>query len=83
MKLNADLGESFGIWQMGNDALAMPLIDMSNIACGMHASDPFVMNDTIALAKAHKVTIGAHPAYATCEDLGESTSPTRLKRFMP
>ena len=63
MLLNADLGESFGIWKMGNDEAVMPLIDMANIACGMHASDPFNMNKTIALAKTHRVKIGAHPSY--------------------
>ncbi|WP_085987303.1 5-oxoprolinase subunit PxpA [Pseudomonas alabamensis] len=61
--LNCDMGESFGAWHMGLDAEVMPYIDCANIACGYHAGDPSVMRRTVALALAHGVTIGAHPAY--------------------
>ena len=61
--LNADIGESFGAWQMGADDLLMPHIDWANIACGFHASDPLTMLNTVKLAKQHEVVIGAHPAY--------------------
>ena len=63
MKLNCDLGESFGSWTMGLDEQVMPHIDQANIACGFHAGDPLVMQKTLELAKAHDVTIGAHPGY--------------------
>ena len=63
MLLNCDLGESFGSWTMGQDEKAMPHIDQANIACGFHAGDPLVMQKTLALAKQHKVMVGAHPAY--------------------
>ena len=63
MKLNCDMGESFGSWKMGRDAEIMPYVDMANIACGFHAADPQTMSDTIALAVKHNVTIGAHPGY--------------------
>lgn len=63
MKLNCDLGESFGAWQMGQDELVMPHIDMANIACGFHAGDPHVINHTLALAKKYNTEIGAHPSY--------------------
>ena len=63
IRLNCDMGESFGIWKMGNDEEIMPLIDMANLACGYHASDALTMNRTVALAKKHNVTIGAHPSY--------------------
>ncbi|KMQ75895.1 5-oxoprolinase subunit PxpA [Marinobacter subterrani] len=63
LKLNADMGESFGPWVMGLDHEVMPYVDMANIACGFHASDPDVMRRTIRLAKDHGVSIGAHPAY--------------------
>ena len=63
MKLNCDLGESFGNWTMGLDAEVMPYIDQANIACGFHAGDPMVMAATLALAKHHGVEIGAHPSY--------------------
>ncbi|MCC5856308.1 MAG: 5-oxoprolinase subunit PxpA [Idiomarina sp.] len=68
--LNADLGESFGAWQMGADAQVMPLIDCANIATGFHASDPVTMRRTVALAVKHKVQIGAHPAYPDKEGFG-------------
>lgn len=63
MKLNCDLGESFGVWTMGMDAEVMPLIDLANVACGFHASDPLIMANTVKLACEHQVQIGAHPAY--------------------
>jgi UPF0271 protein len=63
MKLNCDLGESFGIWTMGLDEQVMPHIDQANIACGFHAGDPLVMQKTLALAKKYNVSIGAHPGY--------------------
>lgn len=63
MKLNCDLGESFGAWTMGLDSEVMPHIDQANIACGFHAGDPLVMQNTLALAKKHQVSIGAHPSY--------------------
>lgn len=63
MKLNCDLGESFGAWTVGMDAEVMPLIDMANIACGFHASDPLIMAKTVRMALEHQVQVGAHPAY--------------------
>ena len=57
IKLNCDLGESFGAWQMGLDAEVMPLIDQANIACGFHAGDPTVLVNTLALAKTYQVEI--------------------------
>ncbi|PKI17146.1 5-oxoprolinase subunit PxpA [Colwellia sp. 12G3] len=63
MKLNCDLGESFGAWTMGLDNEVMPHIDQANIACGFHAGDPLVMQQTLALAKKFQVSVGAHPSY--------------------
>ena len=63
MKLNCDMGESYGSWQMGDDKAVMPWVDMANIACGFHASDPDIMSDTVACAVKHQVTVGAHPGY--------------------
>ena len=70
MKLNCDLGESYGSWQMGLDAEVMPHIDMANIACGFHAGDADVMARTLALAKQHGVVIGAHPSYPDLQGFG-------------
>lgn len=59
--LNCDMGESFGLYQMGNDEEMMKYISSANIACGYHAGDPEVMRKTVELAKKHNVAIGAHP----------------------
>lgn len=63
IKLNCDLGESYGAWKMGTDEQIMPYIDMANVACGFHASDPFIMDKTVKLAIQNNVIIGAHPGY--------------------
>jgi len=68
--LNCDMGESFGVWTMGDDAHAMPLVDQANLACGFHASDPLTMQRTVALAVQHGVSIGAHPAYPDLQGFG-------------
>ncbi|MCO7190609.1 MULTISPECIES: 5-oxoprolinase subunit PxpA [unclassified Pseudoalteromonas] len=70
MLLNCDLGESYGAWKMGLDDQVMPHIDLANIACGFHAGDPSVMASTLALAKTHKVAIGAHPSYPDLQGFG-------------
>ncbi|MEA3491446.1 MAG: 5-oxoprolinase subunit PxpA [Campylobacterota bacterium] len=63
IKLNCDMGESFGVYKMGMDEEIMPYIDMANLACGFHASDPVTMHRSIRSAKEHGVEIGAHPSY--------------------
>jgi len=65
IKLNCDLGEA-----MAHDEHVMHYIDMANIACGFHASDPALMAQTVALAKTHNVQIGAHPSYNDLEGFG-------------
>lgn len=70
ISLNCDMGESFGAWTMGADAAVMPHIDMANIACGFHAGSPAIMQQTLKLAKAHNVKVGAHPAYPDLEGFG-------------
>lgn len=59
--INADLGESFGNWQMGNDEALIPEITSANVACGFHASDPVTMLRTVKIARKHGVAVGAHP----------------------
>ncbi|SEI72620.1 UPF0271 protein [Allopseudospirillum japonicum] len=63
MKLNADLGESFGAWQQSQDVALFPYIDQANLACGFHAADPITMQASVTQAVAHQVQIGAHPGY--------------------
>ena len=61
MTINCDMGEGFGLYRLGNDAALMPHIDLANVACGFHASDPAIMHATVRLAKQHGVKVGAHP----------------------
>jgi UPF0271 protein len=61
--LNSDMGESFGVYSLGNDEQAMPFITSANIACGFHASDPLTMRKTVRLAKKYGVAVGAHPSF--------------------
>ena len=70
MKVNCDMGEAFGSWEMGNDSELMPLVDMANIACGFHASDPQIMDRTVKLAVQSGTSIGAHPAYPDLQGFG-------------
>lgn len=61
--LNSDLGESYGAWQMGNDALILPVVSSANIACGFHAGDPAGIFKTLKQAAACGVNVGAHVSY--------------------
>ena len=70
IELNCDMGESFGIYKAGNDEEIMPLIDIANVACGFHASDPNHMRKTVALAKKHGVKVGAHPSFPDLQGFG-------------
>ena len=61
--LNSDLGESFGRYTLGNDDKIIPLITSANVACGYHASDPVVMDETLKMAKEAGIRVGAHPGF--------------------
>jgi UPF0271 protein len=61
--LNADLGESYGRWQLGDDAALLPLITSANVACGFHAGDPLTLRRTVATAADAGVVIGAQVSY--------------------
>jgi len=63
INLNADMGESFGRFEVGNDTQLMRIIQSANIACGFHAGDATVMTETVRLAIDHGVSIGAHPGF--------------------
>jgi UPF0271 protein len=60
--LNADVGESFGVYTLGEDSALIPVITSANVACGFHAGDPGVMRATVALARTHGIAVGAHPS---------------------
>ena len=73
MKLNADVGEGYGVWTMGDDEVLFPYIHMANIACGGHASDPITMQKTVRLAKKYDVAVGAHPSFPDILGFGRRT----------
>lgn len=61
--LNCDLGESFGTYKLGKDEELIRFVSSVNIACGFHAGDYNVMNETVQLAQQNQVSIGAHPGF--------------------
>lgn len=61
--LNADVGEGFGPWRMGDDAALMEVISSANIACGYHAGDPVIMDRTVRMARERGIDIGAHVGF--------------------
>lgn len=68
--LNADLGEGFGAWRMGDDAAMLGVVTSANVACGFHAGDPDIMAGTFALARENGVAIGAHVAFPDLAGFG-------------
>lgn len=83
--LNCDLGESFGNYKMGLDDEVIRHISSANVACGFHASDPLVMQKTVALAKENGVCIGAHPGFPDLVGFGRrnmSVSPAEAKALV-
>jgi len=83
--LNCDLGESFGNYKIGMDEEVIKCISSANIACGFHASDPLVMEKTVALAKENGVKVGAHPGFPDLVGFGRrnmNVSPKELKAMV-
>jgi len=81
MDLNSDVGESFGAWEMGDDAAIFGSVSSANVACGFHAGDPSVMAQTCRDAAAAGITVGAHVAYRDLAGFGRrflDCSPTAL-----
>ncbi|MCM3568656.1 LamB/YcsF family protein [Neobacillus mesonae] len=83
--LNCDMGESFGLYKIGNDEEIMPYITSANIACGFHAGDPHVMRRTVELAKKYDVGIGAHPGFPDLLGFGRrymTCTPSEIKDYV-
>ena len=83
--LNADVGESFGAWTLGQDPAVMKSITSANVACGFHAGDPGVMRATVALAARHGVAVGAHPGFPDLAGFGRrelQVSPRDVEDFV-
>ncbi len=82
INLNADLGEGYGPWKMGDDAAMLDIVASANIACGGHAGDPDTMRRTLRLARERGVSVGAHPSYPDLQGFGRramALSPAELE----
>ncbi|WP_220499646.1 LamB/YcsF family protein [Microbispora sp. H10949] len=70
MDLNADLGEGYGIWRLGDDLALLDLVTSANVACGFHAGDPLIIRRTCAAAVDRGVAIGAQVSYRDLAGFG-------------
>ena len=68
--LNADLGEGYGPWRMGEDETLLELVSSANVACGFHAGDPAIMDRTVRQALARGVDVGAHVGFPDRQGFG-------------
>jgi UPF0271 protein len=75
MDLNADLGESFGRWPLGDDERLVAHITSANVACGFHAGDFRVMDATVAMCRRAGVAVGAQPGYPDRLNFGRRPLP--------
>ncbi len=83
--LNSDLGESFGNYTIGSDAQIIPLVTSANVACGYHAADPMVMDQTVFLAGESEIGIGAHPGFPDLMGFGRRNmvvTPEEAKNYV-
>jgi UPF0271 protein len=83
--LNADLGEGYGPWTMGDDAAMLDIVTSANVACGGHASDPETMYRTLVMARERGIRVGAHPSYPDREGFGRRRmpcTPGEIERFV-
>ena len=70
MDLNADLGEGFGVWRLGDDLALLDIVTSANVACGFHAGDPVTIRRTCAAAVDRGVAIGAQVSYRDLAHFG-------------
>ncbi|WP_280155940.1 5-oxoprolinase subunit PxpA [Piscinibacter sp. XHJ-5] len=68
--LNADLGEGYGPWRMGEDEALLELVSSANVACGFHAGDPVIMERTVRTARARGIDVGAHVGFPDRQGFG-------------
>lgn len=68
--LNADLGEGYGPWRMGEDEALLGIVSSANVACGLHAGDAAIMDRTVRMALAHGVDVGAHVGFPDLHGFG-------------
>ncbi len=83
--LNCDMGESFGVYELGMDEEVIKYVSSANIACGFHAGDHNVMEKTVSLASKHNAGIGAHPALPDLNGFGRremDIAPAEIKNLL-
>lgn len=83
--LNSDLGESFGAYKMGMDEEILQFVSSANVACGWHAGDAVVMEQTVALAKKYGTAVGAHPGFPDLVGFGRrnmAVTPEEAKAYL-
>ncbi|QZT62372.1 LamB/YcsF family protein [Mycolicibacterium austroafricanum] len=68
--LNADLGEGFGVWTLGDDDAMLDIVTSANVACGFHAGDPATLVRVCRAAAARGVRIGAQVSYRDLAGFG-------------
>lgn len=68
--LNSDVGESFGRWELGDDAAVLGLVTSANVACGFHAGDASTLRRTCQESAAHGVVVGAQVGYRDLAGFG-------------
>ena len=68
--LNADLGEGYGPWKMGEDEALLGVVSSANVACGFHAGDPLIMERTVRLALERGIDVGAHVGFPDRQGFG-------------
>ncbi len=83
--INGDAGESYGRWTLGDDAAFLPHVSSVNIACGFHGGDPATMRQTVRIAKAASIAIGAHPSFPDLMGFGRrmmTIAPDEMVDYM-
>ncbi|MEE6263850.1 LamB/YcsF family protein [Plantactinospora sonchi] len=81
LDLNSDLGEGFGVWQLGDDLALLKIVTSANVACGFHGGDPTIMRRVCAEAVRRDVSVGAHVGYRDLAGFGRRAmdiEPDRL-----
>ena len=83
--LNADMGESYGVYTLGDDDALLQSVTSANIACGFHAGDPGTMARAVASCVAHGVAVGAHPGLPDLSGFGRralAVTPAEVRDLM-
>jgi UPF0271 protein len=83
--LNADLGEGFGPYRMGEDEAMMEIVSSANVACGYHAGDPVIMDRTVRMTLGRDIDLGAHVGFPDLMGFGRrpiQADPLELAKYV-